>query len=68
MSLSFYRLRPQRRFNEVVDEPLTSAEHAGMTAATTGKSGELFDNFQLDHCSDHNAQDAWHVCTLERAT
>ncbi len=57
MSLSLHRLRPPRRSNEALDEPLTSEERAGMIAAATRKFEELFDILQVDHRCDHNTRD-----------
>lgn len=57
MSLNLHRLRPPRRSNEALDEPLTSEERAGMIAAATRKYEELLDILQVDHRFDHNTRD-----------
>ena len=57
MSVSLHRLRPPRRSNEALDEPLTSEERAGMIAAATRKFEELLDILQVDHRCDHNTRD-----------
>lgn len=57
MSLSLHRLRPPRRSNEALDEPLTSEERIGMIAAATRKFEEPFDILQMDHRCGHNTRD-----------
>lgn len=57
MSISLVRLRPSRRSNEALDEPLSSDERMAMIAAASRKIEELFDILQVDHRSDHNTQD-----------
>ena len=43
MSVSLHRLRPGRRSNEAMDEPLTVDERGVMIAAATRKLEELLD-------------------------
>lgn len=57
MSISLHRLRPGRRSNEAMDEPLTADERKVMIAAATRKLEELLDVLRVDHQSDHNTRD-----------
>ncbi len=51
------RLRPARRANEALSEPLDASESAGMVAAAAGKLEELFDVLSIDYRNDHNTAD-----------
>ena len=57
MSVSLHRLRPGRRSNEAMDEPLTVEERGVMIAAAARKLEELLDVLRVDHQSDHNTRD-----------
>jgi GTP cyclohydrolase I len=57
MSLTLHRLRPGRRSNEALDEPLSHEQRNTMIAAATRKFEELLDILQVDHRFDHNPRD-----------
>src|SRR4051794_28288165 len=57
MSISLQRLRPGRRSNEALEEPLSADQRAAMVAAAKRKFEELLDILQVDHRFDHNTRD-----------
>ena len=58
MSVSLQRMRPGRRSNEALDQPLTPEQRSAMIAAATRKFEELLEILQVDHRFDHNTRDS----------